>query len=624
MTGESRSLPLFVSTVALCVALGAGCEARIGDVAGDVEPIARGTREAGVPEVVFLYNIAGSACTATIIAPRVVLTAKHCVQAGTSSAAPARQFRVYVGSSTRALTAEYTVAEVRVAPGGWDASSGADVALLILNEAATETPHGYSLDRPGTLAGATITAIGYGQTADGVSGTKFRTTATVQGVMTNLIFVTPSVCSGDSGGPIIGPDGLVYGVASFIYSTTRGAEPVCGTAPGVYTGIYPYLDMIEQAITDSGTCVPHGAEVCDGIDNDCNELIDEVCTPTGSPCTNDDECASALCAMTPIGRVCTSMCDATTPFVGCSPGLYCASTGGCAGVCIPGAAGSKAMAEACASDTECASLYCRDPGDGMRRCLEPCRFDAGLCLAGEACAALPGECGGCVDADVLHSSTGRGLGEPCARDTDCHSGSCLEDGGLHYCSTACTGAEDTSCGTGFHCRDMHCVHGVREGVGGNCRTNEDCGGAICATRGEVGWCTSECTDASTCPPDFTCEMAGGASVCAPSRRLLGEDCTSAGDCISGMCALLSAGRETCTRFCGAASPCPTGFECMPTGSGTDAVCVPPAPPVRRADSGGCAAVTAPSHGTALVWIGLFAVGLALVASRRRRREQRRG
>lgn len=575
-------------------------------------PIVNGTFERGRDEVVFLYNVRGAACTASIIAPRVVLTAHHCVASDSGATYPASNFRIYVGSSTGSLTAEYRVAEVRPVPNaGLSGRQPNDVALLVLSSAARETPLEIARETPSRLFGQTVTAVGYGQTPANQSGTKYWTETSIDGYMGGFIFVPPSVCSGDSGGPLLGPDNKIYGVASFIFSPDGRTEPRCGTAPGAYNEIYRFIDFIDGVLAETGTCVPDAVEVCDGADNDCDDAVDETCTPLGEPCATSDECVGGLCDDTPAGRVCTSVCDPLRPAQGCAPGNYCARAG-CEGFCVPGEAGEGLNDDTCASDTDCASLHCVDPGDGRARCLDPCRADAGVCLAGEVCAAAAGQCGACVPRGLVVGA--RGLGEPCDEDDECRGDFvCHESAGISECASACS--TDDECGDGFECRDALCIRDRRQGVGGACVVNEDCGGGICAAAGGRRWCTAPCSSADECPDGFECAAAGAAMVCAPERALEGESCAENADCVTNLCAVLGGGEAICTSVCDAANSCAPGFECTRTGSSAAAVCIPAAP---AATSGGGCAVSAPASGRgALMWLALFSlVALGLVLRRR--------
>lgn len=602
-----------MSRTLLCLILAAGCTASPPpEVGASPAAIVNGTREAGRDEVVFMYRTDGAACSASIISPYVVLTAAHCVQSG-STAAPASRFRVYTGSSTRSFTAEYRVSEVRMVPGaGLSGREANDVALLVLSSPSRETPIPLGRGTPASsLAGRTLTAVGYGQTPSGGSGTKYTVETRLDGYQGGFIFVPPTVCSGDSGGPLLSDDGAVYGVASFIYSPDGRTEPRCGTAPGAYNEIYRHLDFIDGVLAETGTCVPSpsGEETCDGTDDDCDENVDEGCIAIGDPCGSSDTCVGALCADTVAGRVCTSECDALRPDEGCGPGFYCAGGGGCGGYCVRGMAGSLGNDADCTDNTQCASLFCHDPGDGRRRCLDPCRADAAICYAGEVCPATPGTCSGCVPGDLV--SFPRGLGEHCDTDEDCRDDMvCLEYAGLRECSRPCT--DDASCGEGFECRDAMCRLDRRQGVGGVCHDNPDCGDAVCAAQGDRAWCTAQCTTAADCPAGFDCVDAGGPLVCAPMENLDGEACTVNDDCASGLCATL--GADTfCTSWCDRRNPCAPGFECQRTG-GDGAVCVPAAAE-ETGGGGGCRVGVGSSGGGATV---LALAALAGLVRRRRR------
>ncbi len=598
------------------VLTGVACAAPddVSDVAVTEAPIVDGEL-GGLDAVVLLQNYrSGGLCTGSLIAERVVLTAKHCVQEPFAEG-PARpqDIVVGVGDSVRSVTHVLRPQTITTTPGIYTENSqggldrsliGKDVALIVLQSGAPGVePLPIRRETHTTLRGQTITAIGFGQTPAGRSGVKYTTTGVITAVDTDLIYVGAITCQGDSGGPAITEDGEVAGVVSF------GAGD-CGTGYGAYNAIENYFDLIDAALLEAGSCLNDGEERCDGADNDCDDAVDETCTALGEACGANFECLGTNCAETSEGQICTAACDPLRPDFGCDPGLYCARTSGCDGLCVPIGMGAQTLGlgTACTFDSQCESLYCADPGDGNMRCLQACRGDAAMCLAGEACAANPGDCGGCVAEEILIAD--RGIGERCEVSTDCRSGACFEDAGRRYCSRACAG--DPDCPDAFHCRDSACVAGPRGDIGEPCAGNGDCVmGTFCATRGSQSWCTRVCGD-EECPDGFSCVEAAGTQICAPDLGLLGDACVGNDDCVTDTCATAD-GESVCTRECSSDAPCAPGFECRRVGGGSSTgVCVAPA---GETDGGGCS--VSPRRGAPL-GLGFIALGAVALFLRRRR------
>lgn len=570
----------------------------------------------------FLYNAAvGSACTATLISPRVVLTAKHCVQLGNSpQAAQAGNFRLFVGSDSRRPRAQYNVSEVLPVPGSWDIGrrDSADVALLILPAPAAETPRPIDFGSPRSLT--TFTAIGYGVTPGGSSGTKMRVEKTVEGTDSGLIYVEASVCSGDSGGPIIGPEGSIYGVASYIYARSRDDvdprtnRPRCG-APGVYNGIQQFQEFIEEAIEATGGCLPT-EEICNGADDNCDGTVDEGCSAFGAACADNSECSSSLCDETEVGVVCTQTCDPLRPDFGCPPGFFCQNAGGCDGLCAPRTDEELALGDECSASGECASGHCAAIGEATLRCHSPCGDGQNGCFAGEVCFANDNSCGACVGAEFV--APPRDQGEPCESDEECDGGTCMDDAGVRFCSDACAMVGD--CDEGFHCRDNQCIPGVAEGVGGGCLANQDCADGFCATQGESSWCSTFCESIEDCPLGFSCTAAGDQNICTPANGLVGDSCEMNEGCISGLCVHNTSHGSVCSRLCDAGIACSAGFECQRVGNA--AVCLRPGGSMTEMtpetvpfeDDGGCSA--SPGSAPAGAWTFLGLMGLVLLRRRR--------
>ncbi len=582
-------------------------------------------------DAVVLVKVVGGIglCTGTLIAPDVVLTAKHCVQRS-GGTEPYDEVVVSIGfGPALADTVDYPVRRIDTIPGRYFNVGtnllGVDVALVTLapdrnGNLPDVAPMELYRGPAGALAGREATFVGYGQTPEGTSGTKLRTTGTISTVEGGVIFSAGNICSGDSGGPLIleGEVRQVAGVASFGSGTAPG-----GSCPSIRDGhnrIDTFLGLIDAALFEAGHCPWEGEgreEVCNSVDDNCDGEVDEGCAALGESCEEASDCAHGTLpegfdagvavdgpAVQCIGGRCSIPCDRARPAESCASyrdalsleevpldGFVCTGGDGCEGHCLPARAETLALNEPCDEDGECGSLLCTDPGDGVRRCLSPCLGDGGQCPRGLVCVAGAGTCGGCVDAALVAGL--RGLGEDCAMDSECGSSLCRQG----RCSRSCDSS--SPCPDNYRCLGGQCAPGRASRAGEPCNDSSDCTRSACT---DAGYCTNACP-AAGCAEGLRCEEDN----CVPDGALLGELCTDDAQCASRLCAEV-AGTRRCTMPC--SGPCPAGLECLAEASGERFCGVTPPPVVAQPDSG-CAAGGGASG---FAW----AFGLLLLLGRRRR------
>ena len=340
---------------------------------------------------------------------------------------------------------------------------------------------------------------------------------------------------------------------------------------------------------DRYDCVPDGLpEVCDGRDNDCDNLTDIL--PTGDPIVAPEACATGLsgfCAQghtecSAAGRVvcradvspveetcdlndqdCDGQIDEGTRnqcgTCGETPAERCnAVDDDCNGVVDDGNAlcgGGRACvfgecARACNGGQCPAGFYCAD-----NRCVSLC---AGIsCPAGQVCDEVTGLC----DAPVCPNECGAG--------EICHAGACVVDSchvtgcpdGQRCAENACVDdpCANTDCTADSFCRDGACVFSCAEiacllgqaCIDGQCVENL-CGGVLCAA-GQVcvddQCANSSCNDADcelgqacidnacaespcngvVCPPNQVCSVVAGTAQCLGNWNQLPVDASVAPD-----------------------------------------------------------------------------------------------
>ena len=252
----ARKLPFSVLGCVAVAALSAGCADATEDEPVDQSEssIINGVETPGYPNIIALYGQKpgeqkGSLCTASVIAPTVLLTAAHCV--APAVVGEGLVFKALLGHNL--VDSANPSAKIDVSAVHWDRqfnaqalTNGHDIAVAILAQPINVTPLKFNR---GPLSGvSSARLVGYGlndgfnQTGAGVKRTAEVPVSSIDDkfVVTGSWFGT-TMCSGDSGGPVlakINGEDVIIGVNSygFIYCVGTGSS----------TRVDSYLGFIDQ------------------------------------------------------------------------------------------------------------------------------------------------------------------------------------------------------------------------------------------------------------------------------------------------------------------------------------------------------------------------------------------
>ncbi len=341
-----------------------GCEPRSPSDAARAA-ITNGVDDSGDPGVVALVSGQQIYCSGTLIAPRLVLSANHCV---TRSNLP----RVFFGSSLADGGEFRQVLAVRGHP-GFDSETGAnDIAVLLLAEPAPAEAAPVPLLEQAMegLVGAEIRLVGFGRSsrADTVGRKRQGTTRVRELTAWDFTFgAEPSqTCVGDSGGPAF----LKLGATEYLAGVTSAGDNACiefGRDMRVDAYATQFLAPLLRQLGEGGA----GA---------------------GDRCFYPRQCAAGECI--------TAADDARISY--CS--VACRSHGDCPAAmdCSAGPAGAGrrcrypaptpgALGSSCPASSSCEDALCMGASpDRAGMCTRSCQAPTAVCPAGYRCVSKPG------------------------------------------------------------------------------------------------------------------------------------------------------------------------------------------------------------------------------------------
>ena len=374
---------------------------------------------------------------------------------------------------------------------------------------------------------------------------------------------TPVTCND---GTSCTDDACSNALASCVYTPVKDSQGPCGLGVGACTlgsytcdgsGMIPILDCVGS--------VDPVAEICgNGIDDNCNGVVDEYCTPT--PCNTTQDCYNLLTIGDCVSATCIlGQCTVANLAFGtqCDDGLRCTTHDQCNGVGV-----CTSIPLVCDDFNDCTNDYCDE--DYGWCVFDGTAFEGDFCATHDACS-INSQCnnqGQCVstltkDCTIFESSCSEAIcnsttgecdiipivgpwcddGDACTFNDVCTSEGCI--GSPKNCDDYNDCTQDQC-----HSPDGTCTHTLIEG---HCLLDELCyeDGYVYPYRpfspcwscdvstSTISWTPlpdgTSCDDGDLCTSGDICDANTGTCMGTPMDcSHLDSDC-SVGTCFYGTC-----------------------------------------------------------------------------------------